>query len=257
MQAHPAELTAGHDAADSLSQVLLSHWLRFSKYLPWPIVMAEYKHWTGLSFRVAFLYLAFSFPQSCLTTAGLITCMPEPFTFGLLRPLGLGAGPHFRGKLASDTPSLVTAHLKSKGLVASIRLKIAAPLDQGAAWVTVSPVMKNNWSVELPPTSATGTLSVITPRLLAVKLPCVFFGAWVRNLPWLVLMAEVSPSKNVGRSGRGRRIITGETHHYDGIVITVGVCSGDDIVLGIDEGGVGNIDAAAGVSHRAGNAIPP
>ena len=58
--------------------------------------------------------------------------------------------------------------LKSNGLVASIWLKIVSPVEDGVACVTVSPVREYSVALELPPTSAIGTVSVIVPGLEAV-----------------------------------------------------------------------------------------
>ena len=61
--------------------------------------------------------------------------------------------------------------MKSNGAVASIWLNMVSPVDDAVACVTPKPVIENKVAFELPPTSATGTLSVITPRLPSVKLP--------------------------------------------------------------------------------------
>lgn len=76
---------------------------------------------------------------------------------------------------------------------------MVSPVDDAVACVTVRPVIENNVALELPPTSATGTLSVITPGPPIVKLPWILCApGYVRNLPWVVLMDEVSPSKKLG-----------------------------------------------------------
>ena len=58
--------------------------------------------------------------------------------------------------------------LKSNGLVASIWLKIVSPVEDGVACVTVNPVREYSMALELPPTSATGTVSVRVAGLEAV-----------------------------------------------------------------------------------------
>ena len=66
--------------------------------------------------------------------------------------------------------------LKSNGDVASIWLKIGL-VDDAVGWVTVRPVIESRLALPLPPTSATGTVSVITPGLAVVKLPVMLVCA--------------------------------------------------------------------------------
>jgi len=67
-----------------------------------------------------------------------------------------------------QTSEAVVRHgVKSNGLVASIWLKIVSPIDDAVPWVTVRPVIEYSVALELPPTSATGTVSVIVPGLVA------------------------------------------------------------------------------------------
>ena len=77
----------------------------------------------------------------------------------LLKPAGIIQFPSIRGLFYG---------LKSNGLVASIWLKIVSPVEDGVACVTVSPVREYSVALELPPTSAIGTVSVIVPGLEAV-----------------------------------------------------------------------------------------
>jgi len=61
--------------------------------------------------------------------------------------------------------------LKSNGPVASIGLNSVSPVDDDVDSVTLRPVIENSVALELPPTSATGTVSVMVPGLDNVKLP--------------------------------------------------------------------------------------
>ncbi len=49
-----------------------------------------------------------------------------------------------------------------------MRLNRVSPLEDDVAWVTVMPVSEYSVALEFPPTSATGTVSVMVPGLEAV-----------------------------------------------------------------------------------------
>jgi len=78
-----------------------------------------------------------------------------------------------RRRCLSDVaqPQLARYGLKSNARVASIGLNIVSPVEDGVDWVTVRPVIEYSVALELPPTSVTGTSSVMVPGLETVKLP--------------------------------------------------------------------------------------